>query len=365
MTARNLIVIAPDPSNTSVPNPGGQMTASMGLKQFADEHGIALTYIDTLQAGSPPPPVALRILKAARRLATFATHAIFRRPDGAIIFAAGPASYFERSIAGVIGRATGIPTLLCLRAGRVSRLLEADTLAGRAARLLLRRQHRVIVQGRNWLPSIENAGVNMARVLVVHNWISSDTKLADSPRTARPNSPLRFVFAGWLVPDKGVNELLKASRALISEGHDFRLAMLGGGALLNDLSDRVAQAGLCDIVRLTGWLDARQVHAELARADVFVLPTYHEGFPNALVEAMALGLPAISTPVGGIPDSLIDAHNGFLVPPRDAAALAGAMRRYIQTPELIATHSRNALSVARDNHDFQTNCRKLFDAFAG
>ena len=96
--------------------------------------------------------------------------------------------------------------------------------------------------------------------------------------------------------------------------------------------------------------------------NVFVLPTYFEGFPNALIEAFSVGLPAIATPVGAIPDSLIDGWNGYLVPPRDPVRLADAMGQYVHDRTLVGEHSAKALETVRKKHDFRTNCERLFAA---
>ena len=140
------------------------------------------------------------------------------------------------------------------------------------------------------------------------------------------------------------------------------MTLIGGGTLAGDLAARVTETGLGDAVTLTGWLEPEEVRARMAQSDVLVLPTYREGFPNALIEAFAQGLPAIATAVGGIPDSLKDGDAGYLIAPRDSAALAAAMRRFIDGPALVERHSAAALEVVRRNHDFQTNCGALFAA---
>jgi glycosyltransferase involved in cell wall biosynthesis len=100
----------------------------------------------------------------------------------------------------------------------------------------------------------------------------------------------------------------------------------------------------------------------LSSADVFVLPSYAEGFPMSLIEALSKGLPAICTDVGGISDSLRDGVNGYLIPSRQVPPLVDAMERYLMNPQIIAEHSRASLEIVRANHRAEANCELVFKA---
>jgi glycosyltransferase involved in cell wall biosynthesis len=102
----------------------------------------------------------------------------------------------------------------------------------------------------------------------------------------------------------------------------------------------------------------------LDEADVFVLPSYAEGFPNALLEAMARGLPAICTDVGGVSDSLHHEINGFLIPPRNVDALVEAMSCYLRDTSLVERQSSETIKIVAKNHDRVANCKLLFSALS-
>ncbi len=93
---------------------------------------------------------------------------------------------------------------------------------------------------------------------------------------------------------------------------------------------------------------------------VFFLPSYFEGFPNALLEAMARGLAAVCTDVGAVPDAVDDGVNGFLVPPKDTMALVTAIEHYLRSPELVREHGRAGLARVAHFHDRDANLKRLF-----
>ena len=103
-----------------------------------------------------------------------------------------------------------------------------------------------------------------------------------------------------------------------------------------------------------------QIYEALRAADLFVFPTLSEGFSKALLEAMAAGLPVVATAVGAAPDILRDGHNGLMVPPADAAAIASAVTRYLRDPEMAARHGA-AARVTAEAYRLEVVCRQWAD----
>ena len=103
----------------------------------------------------------------------------------------------------------------------------------------------------------------------------------------------------------------------------------------------------------------------LMQSDVLVLPSYAEGFPNAIIEALSFGLPIISTNVGGIPDSVVNGWNGYLINPGDRNQLKKTMEKLAENKHLISYFSKNSIETLMKRHSQRINCKKIFKSLEG
>ena len=182
---------------------------------------------------------------------------------------------------------------------------------------------------------------------------------------ARTPGPVRLLSVGRLTPAKGQILLLQACAALQAEGLDFRLAVVGDGPDRALLQAAVAEQGLAGRVRFTGPLNQAEVRSELAVADAFVLPSLAEGIPVVLMEAMASGVPCISTPVNGIPELICHGHSGLLATPGDAASLTTQLRRMITDGALRQRLSLAARAQVDTSFQLARNVQRLADILCG
>ncbi len=187
-----------------------------------------------------------------------------------------------------------------------------------------------------------------SRVMLVHHGL----RMPPASPPATSGGPLSVLSVGTLYPHKGFEYLLDAFARLREEGLDFRGTIVGGGPLEATLRERVARSGLGPFVTMTGALTQSEVFPHYARARVFVLvaqPEWHWGIPNVIIEALAAGNAVVTTRFGSVEELVKDGETGLLVPSRDPAALAAAIRRLAEDPALRA---RLALAgqtiVARD-----------------
>lgn len=157
------------------------------------------------------------------------------------------------------------------------------------------------------------------------------------------------LYVGRLVAEKGLRELLAAAGRLRASRPRLQLVLVGEGPLRTELEALATAAGVP--ARFAGAQPPAEVARWMVASDVVTLPSYSEGHPNVLVEALACGRPVVATPVGGIPE-VVDADNGVLVPARDAAALAGglsqALRRDWDETALARRFSRDWRQVAQE-----------------
>lgn len=180
---------------------------------------------------------------------------------------------------------------------------------------------------------------------------------------------LAFAFAGWLVPAKGVHVLIDAFERATHQVSDIRLEIIGESddeEYKAELKNVVAWQKLESRVTFHGWRD--DVLDMLDTADIYVLPSFTEGTPRSIVEAMALGKPVISTAVGGIPELLEGGELGMVVPPNDSTTLANAMYDMAADKARRKEFSRRGIAHARDNYTFQQHheaLERMLDEISG
>ncbi|MCP9760527.1 colanic acid biosynthesis glycosyltransferase WcaL [Aquitalea sp. S1-19] len=173
-----------------------------------------------------------------------------------------------------------------------------------------------------------------------------------------PAESLRLLCVGRLCPAKGQHLLLHAVARLRRAGIKLSLLMVGNGPTELSLRAEVGQLGL-DCVHFAGALGREAVRHSYSQADVFVLPSFAEGVPVVLMEAMASGLPCVSTRVAGIPELLIDNQTGLLVPPGDEDALFEALWRLASSPDLRSRLGAHARAWVREHYAFERNLDQL------
>jgi len=159
-----------------------------------------------------------------------------------------------------------------------------------------------------------------------------------------------ILYAGSFFAAKGLAELVEAFADLTRSTPEARLALIGEGGFREEILRRAAAAGVLDRILMPGRLPSEQVARWMRAADIFCLPSYSEGCPNVVVEALACGCPIVATSVGGIPE-LCNESSGILVPPRDAGHLCQALQQALLKPwdrDSIAASSRRGWKDAAD-----------------
>ena len=141
------------------------------------------------------------------------------------------------------------------------------------------------------------------------------------------NSELNILFLSRVEVEKGVFELLEAVRLLLVRKIKVKLVVAGEGGALDNLKRKAIESGLGESVQFIGFVEGDQKAKRLFQSDLFCLPSYTEGMPNAVLEAMCFGLPVIACPVGALADLITD-ESGILVPAGSAGELAMAIEKY-------------------------------------
>jgi colanic acid/amylovoran biosynthesis glycosyltransferase len=181
----------------------------------------------------------------------------------------------------------------------------------------------------------------------------------------RPPSSRRLVCVGRICEQKGQLLLLEATRLLSAKGIDFELVLAGDGEMRRDVEAFIERHNLGSHVRITGWMSNDQVREELLKSRALVLPSFAEGLPVVIMEAMALRRPVISTFVAGIPELVKAGENGWLVPAGDGEALMSAMRECIAATNEQLTQmgasGRERVSICHDIDKQASQLAALFN----
>jgi len=195
---------------------------------------------------------------------------------------------------------------------------------------------------------------------------SDDERRALRVRYGLPESAVIATYTGRLLRGKGLETLVDAFAAIAAEEPRAHLMIVGSGegqslSVEPELRESVRQRGLGERVTFTGRVD--DVAERLRASDLFAFPSEFEGLGISLVEAAACGLPAVGARTGGIVDVIEEGASGLLVPPRDASALASALRTLVADPERRRQMGRRAREVARDRFDLEDSVSRYVALF--
>ena len=200
-----------------------------------------------------------------------------------------------------------------------------------------------------------------AKVKVVHCGL--ERSFHDVTPVAVPAVP-RLVCVGRLSEQKGQLLLLEAARLLAAQAVEFEIVLAGDGEMRGQIEALIAQYGLQSKVRITGWISSDQVRTEILAARALVLPSFAEGLPVVIMEAMALRRPVLTTYVAGIPELVRQGENGWLFPAGEVEALAAAMADCLAQPvEVLQRMGEAAWQRVVERHDIDTEAARLADLF--
>ncbi|HYL77040.1 MAG TPA: glycosyltransferase family 4 protein [Bryobacteraceae bacterium] len=182
------------------------------------------------------------------------------------------------------------------------------------------------------------------------------------PFRASPE-PLEILCVGRLAPVKAQHVLVDAVALLVKNGRNVRLHLVGGGPDRQSLEERVATLGMRSQVVVHGFTPEDRLNDLYRSTDVFASASFAEGLPGVLMEAMSMEIPCVSTWITGVPELIRDGIDGLLVPPGDPGALASAIERLIEHPDLRQRIGQSGRQRILDKFHLQKNGRYLAGIF--
>jgi glycosyltransferase involved in cell wall biosynthesis len=200
-----------------------------------------------------------------------------------------------------------------------------------------------------------------SKINVIHCGVDADFLV--HPHVPIPAAP-RLVCVGRLSEQKGHLLLLEAASKLAASGLDFKLVFVGDGPLRSEIEQQISQLKLQNHIEITGWASGEEVQQQLLASRAMVLPSFAEGLPVVIMEALALNRPVISTYVAGIPELVEPGVCGWLVPPGSAELLADAMRFALESPlEKLEEMGKAGAERVAQQHNAALEAKKLVALF--
>lgn len=264
-------------------------------------------------------------------------------------------SAYRKSTLGALADALGTRYVVHLHAIEFREFWSAaGAVAGRAVDRLFERSARIVVMGRHWSDVITDRLPAVADKIVI---LANATRTNNAVRISAPAGVTRILFLGKVGARKGTPQLVAALHKL-SWRRDWTAVIAGDGEV-ESTRRSVAKLGLSDRVHVPGWLDVAARDKALGEADILVLPSFAENLPMVIVEAFSRGLAVVSTPVGAIPEVVEDGRNGLLTAAGDVDALANALSRLIDDPDLRSRLGRAAQSDHAAHFSFDAYVERL------
>ena len=252
-------------------------------------------------------------------LAEFTGLLLRRKVSLVHIHAAMRGSFWRKGLFASLARLGGVPVILHLHGSEMQPFYQSQTAWVQALiRRHLERATRVIVLSQSWERFVHSIAPP-ARIVIVPNHVALPPPVA--PQDRQQNT---ILFLGLVGDRKGVFDLLPAF-AQVLEKHPQSRLVIGGNGEVKRAQSVVLTLGIAHAVDLAGWIGPDDKARLLARAGIYTLPSHNEGLPVSVLEAMAYGLPVVTSHAGGLPELIRDGENGLLIEAGDKDAIAAAL----------------------------------------
>ena len=356
----NLLIVASfPPKNKKVI--GGIEKSSRVLVQSKYFQQFTITKFDTSQISNPPPNFFIRLILAIIRLWKFIFNIALNKPDKALIFCSDGGSAIEKGLMLVICRFFNVKSLIFPRAGNLINQSNNYILFRALIKHLISYSDVVLCQGPTWYNFVvQSLKVDKSKVFIINNWTASKELLQIGKYRIinYHTNYIKILYVGWLEKQKGINELFESFLSLVKK-YKIKIKFIGDGTLKRKIEELSLSNKIQENVSVTGWLSDKEIISHLKSSDVFVLPSWYVCMPISLIDALASGLPSISSSVGIIPDYIINNVNGLLVQPNNKLNLEKTIEKTINDINLRKKISKNGVNLAESLFSEDVSLKKL------
>lgn len=274
---------------------------------------------------------ARKIIKpfiALAALFQFVPLLLFWRPQIVHLHFAAGLSFLRKSFFLLLARLTAAKVILHCHAPNFDAFYRRCPRPAQAyVRLILNKSDTLIVLSEYWDHFFKSLSLRVPVVKLYNAAVCPPEVIR-----AKQDPPV-ILTLGRLSQRKGIYDILKAVPGVLAYAPDAKF-WLGGDGEVEQVRNILSEQSWGAQVRLLGWVRDQEKRKVLEQAKIFLLPSHKEGFPVAILEAMSYGLPVVSTPVGGIPELVVDGETGFLIAPGDAEAMVQKITLLLDNPEL-------------------------------
>ncbi len=278
-------------------------------------------------------------------------------------------SFVRKGVLGLLGRWLGMTVVLHHHGAELIPFFQtASAPIRRWTRFVTELADLNLVLGARWQAFLElEVGVRPSRVVVLPNAVTDPSVAgllahARATRDSEISAPFTFLYLARLTPRKGTDQFVAAMRILHEAGVSVRAILAGNGDVAR-YAELARKFGLEDVCNFIGWVGRDQVGTLLKSTHALILPSFEEGLPMAVLEALSYGLPVVTTPVGSIPEFLTDGVDCLLVPPGDGVRLASAMHQLVEDPGLRRTLSKNGRALYERSFTVNAFMTGLLEAY--
>jgi len=315
---------------------GGQMFACRSLLDSPISEEIDWVLLDSTGDSNKNPSLFSRVKRVLKRLSLFFYILCFKGFDAALIFTSGGGSFLEKGTMALMSKMLGKTVIIAPRSGLIPEDYKRSGFMRWFIRRVIRKVDYVICQGEYWKDFYQ--GVS--------------------------GSPIKILYLAWVNGQKGIFDFIDAAKAVLTQHKNVEFWVCGEGTGSESARAKVIEYNIQDYVDFKGWVVGEDKMKILAQTDVYVLPSYFEGFPNALMEAMASCLPVVATTVGSIPELVTSPKNGLLYEAGNVEALQDALETLIINAEMRQTLAQKARETIRNNNTIDVAIKKFDYIFA-
>jgi len=309
-------------------------------------------YRDFFQGGVPR--MASGILVTLCHLFLFPIRVLKQAPDIIQIHTSDYFVFWENSFYILLGKLFGKKVIVRMGGVFDKFYRNSNVLFRFLVRMILTLPDVLVVQSEYWKQFIGKL-TNKDKIRIINNFLNTD-EFCGFPRGGDQHSRILFI-CGSEAKRKGLDVVLESIRYLSHDGiGDSRFVFI---ATNEQIKKRVDQLNVAPYVEFHGVLSKEEMVKAYQDADIFLLPSFGEGFPNSMLEAMASGLPIIATRVGAVPEVIEDGENGLLIDPGDPGALTRALKRLLYDNELRHTLGSNNLRKVQEKYHIPKGIEQL------